>query len=35
MTPDNCPCECHKAKMCTCSGCEDFHYLMLAKRMQS
>jgi len=33
--PDGCKCECHENHCCTCSGCENFHYLQLVKRMQS
>jgi len=29
---DGCTCDCHEQDCCTCSGCENYHYLMTVKR---
>ncbi len=29
---DDCKCDCHEQNCCTCSACENYHYLMTVKR---
>jgi len=29
---DDCKCDCHEQNCCTCSTCENYHYLMTVKK---